>query len=344
MNDGDAFSMDFDGTRYLSFSSSQAILNPASLRVYAAGPLTNNSDAISRDCADVRSILKRVLGSYDHQGIRFQVYDPGDVTQPGSSHTPEEVYELNHEQSVLADLVVFHVTTPSLGVGCEAQIAADATVPRVTLVRKDVALSRMFDGIFSTTIASIHYENHADLELQLFRQLPSIAAQATRSALQRRPRLTAFSELQLGSVIFKQRILHNVTINELARQTDIKESWLRRLERKQALAACCTAIQLDRIAAATRCYVKIVDAQNMMTLAPSDDSLSEDQRQSLENLVTYVSSKDGWVTDDRVFRLWNGYRVAYQTQRDEALQYREGDNKVLSVEAWRQRDQEPRLF
>ena len=251
---------------------------------------------------------------------------------------------MNHEQSVLADLVVFHVTTPSLGVGCEAQIAADATVPRVTLVRKDVALSRMFDGIFSTTIASIQYENHADLELQLFRQLPLISARATQSALQRRPRLTAFSDLQLGSIIFKQRILHNVTINELARQTDIKESWLRRLERKPVLAACCTAIQLDRIAAATHCYLKTVDARNMTTLVPTDNSLVEDQRQSLENLVSYVSSKDGWVPDERVFRLWNNYRVEYRTEWDEALQYREGDNKVISVDAWRQRDQEPRLF
>ena len=56
MNDGDAFSMDFDGSRSLAFNRDHAcpILNPAQLRVYAAGPLTNNDDDTSRDCVEVR--------------------------------------------------------------------------------------------------------------------------------------------------------------------------------------------------------------------------------------------------------------------------------------------------
>ena len=284
------------------------------------------------------------MGSYDFQGVGFQVYDPGDVTQPGSNHTPDEVYELNYEQCVLADLVAFHVNVPSLGVGCEAQISADATVPRVTVAKTCVPVSRMFDGIFSTAIASIQYENSSDLELQLFRQIPVIAARVISSAQRRRPILASFSDLRLGSVIFKQRIIHNVTIEELARQTDIKESWLRRLERNHVLAACCTTIQLNRIAAATHCYVKTVDAQNLTTLVPFDDSLSHDDRLSRDNLVSYICSKNEWIPDDRVFRLWNSYLLESTKEAAEAVKYREGDSKVVSVAEWRRRDEERRLF
>lgn len=346
MNDSDAFSMDFDGNSNRGFSRDPdcQLLTPPYVRVYAAGPLTNIDSQVTRDCIEVRAIVKRVLGSYDYQGARFKVYDPADVTQPGSNHTAEQVYETNYEQSVLADLVIFHVNAPSHGVGCESQIAADATVPRVTIAKEDVPVSRMFEGIFSTTVAAICYQTYADLEIALFRQAPLIAVQAVSSAQRRRPVLQAFSELDLGAVIFKERIIHNVGIESLASQTDIKESWLRRLERNPVLAACCTAIQLNRIADATHCYVKTVNSQNLTTLVPSDDRLSVEQRQSLSNLCVYVRSKDDWVADDRVFRLWNKYSADSSREAVEAIEYRGGEANVVSVEEWRKRDHGPLLF
>ena len=69
------------------------------------------------------------LRTYDYLGVQFEIYHPGEVTMPGSKHSAENVYVINYEQCVLADLVVFNVTQPSLGVGCESQIASDATVP-----------------------------------------------------------------------------------------------------------------------------------------------------------------------------------------------------------------------
>ncbi len=100
MND-EAFSMDFDGARSLAFNIGDSpLLNPPRIRIYAAGPLTNIDEDATNDCLAVRGILKRVFAAYEYQGIRFEVYDPGDVTQPGSQHTAEEVYELNYEQSV----------------------------------------------------------------------------------------------------------------------------------------------------------------------------------------------------------------------------------------------------
>ncbi len=345
MNENDAFSMDFDGARSLAFNTGDCpLLDPPRIRIYAAGPLTNIGEDTSFDCTTVRGILKRVFAAYDYQGIRFDVYDPGDVTQPGSQHTAEEVYELNYEQSVLADLVVFHVNVPSLGVGCEAQISADATVPRVTLAKADIPVSRMFEGMFSATIATLEYVNHADLELQLFRQLPELAARVIRSAQRRRPVLAGFSALQLGTVILKQRIVHNVTVERLADEADITSSWLRKIETNHMLAACCTAIQLNRIAAATHCYVKTVDPRNLTTLAPSDSDLSRDEQQSLDNLVAYIGTRDYKLGDDRVFRLWNSYRVDSARTASEAVAFRAGENNAVTADEWRRRDGRPHLF
>ncbi len=189
------------------------------------------------------------------------------------------------------------------------QISADATVPRVTLAKADIPVSRMFEGVFAATIATLEYRNHADLELQLFRRLPDLAARVIQSAKRRRPVLAGFSELRLGTVILKQRIVHNVTVEHLAEQADITSSWLRKLERNHMLAACCTAIQLNRMAAATHCYVKTVDVRNLTTLAPSDDDLSATSRSHLTTLWPISARRDHKLGDDRVFRLWNSYRV-----------------------------------
>src|SRR5690349_21767318 len=142
--DDEFFSMDFDGSQELSFNPSfnTPLLTPATLRVYAAGSLTNNSCSVNQECVDVRKIIKRVLERYDYEGVNFRVYDPGENTSPGSEHSPDEVYRINYEQCVSADLLIFHVNVPSLGVGCEAQIAADATVPKIVLTKKNIPVSR----------------------------------------------------------------------------------------------------------------------------------------------------------------------------------------------------------
>jgi hypothetical protein len=101
---------------------------------------------------------------------------------------------------------------------------------------------------------------------------------------------------------------------------------------------------LNRIAAATHCYVKTVDPRNLTTLAPSDDPLSSDERKSLDNLVSYMSSKGERTPDDRSFRLWNNYRVENAKQVAEAIEYREGGDNVISIDEWRRRDEERRLF
>ena len=113
------------------------MIDPPVLRVYLASPLTNTDPASEEDRRTVREVTRRIMENYDYFGIRTEVYDPSDVTPPGSEHTSEEVYVTDHNRTANADLVVFHVNGPSIGVGMEAQIAAEATVPRVVVSKRD---------------------------------------------------------------------------------------------------------------------------------------------------------------------------------------------------------------
>src|SRR5260370_5605973 len=131
VNDSNGFAMDFDPGNSFPFSvPEKPMIEPPVLRIYLASPLTNADSETANDCRMVRSITRRVLEGYDYLGIRFHVYDPAEVTPPGSEHTSEEVYLTDHNRTATADLVVFHVNCPSLGIGMAAQIAAGPTIPR----------------------------------------------------------------------------------------------------------------------------------------------------------------------------------------------------------------------
>ncbi len=347
MSDSNFFAMDFDNQKRFAFAVEKEapMLSPPVLNVYLAGPLTNNDLCTDCDCRKVREIVKLLFGSYEYNGIHFNVYDPGDITAPGTTHSPEEVYELDHERTVTADLVVFHVNVPSLGVGCECQISADASSPKVIIAKKGAPLSRMFVGVYSATLAKIEYENPDDVEMELSSQLPSIASLAVESARRRRPVMEAFAELKLGRVIFRQRILHNVSLEELAKETDTSPRWLQRLERVPAVAACCSSVRLKRIADVTQCYLHSANPDNIFTLKPSDDSLSREEKESLDNLIEFIFSRDDRYPEDRVFRLWNGYRQEFQEETAlVSVEHREGHNKIITVGEWRERDQRLGLF
>jgi hypothetical protein len=231
MNDDDVgFSMDFDPNCHWSAKAftnrGKTLLNEPIIRVYLAGPLTCVNEIDTQDCNAIRKITKQVLGSYDHQGVRFKVYDPADVTQPGSNHTAEQVYEVDYRNVVDADLVIFHVNRPSLGVGEESQIAATSLVPRVTIKKRGVDVSRMFDGTFTPAI-KIEYGSHAEYEKALSEHLVEIAEHAIKSASQRRPLMEQFEKMQLGRFVFRQRIKNRVRIEDLDRHPDKRvEVWL----------------------------------------------------------------------------------------------------------------------
>ena len=237
-DDGEGFAIDFDPGNVLAFNrSANPMLDPMVLRAYLASPLTNLDETVQLESQAVRACIRTLFGRYDFQGIQFQVYDPGEVTPPGTKHTDDEVYVMDHHQTSQADFAIFLVLAPSLGVGMEAQIAADCSLPRVVICRKGTAISRMFRGLFCPTIASIEYENAADAREQVGRQLPVIASAAVKSAIGRRAQVREFSAERIGAQVLKSRLIQGISLLQLAEMTDIREGWLQRLEWDTCLAA-----------------------------------------------------------------------------------------------------------
>ena len=95
----------------------------------------------------------------------------------------------------------------------------------------------MFEGEFSTTLATIKYENRQDLELQLIQRREEICRAMLESAIRRRPMLNDTSHQKIGQTILRQRILHGVTLDELAQRTDCKASWIRRTREESTTCA-----------------------------------------------------------------------------------------------------------
>jgi hypothetical protein len=295
----------------MDFDSEGGFMKPVSpeiqrLSVYLAGPLTNSDQVLAAECVAVRRIVRDLLQCYDYNRVSAEIYDPADVTHPGSKDTAEEVYEKDHDRTMSADLVIFHVNAASLGVGIESQIAADATVPRVTLCKCGCPVSRMYTGLFSPAIVAIEYRNLQDLEMQLSSALPMIFQRTLESASRRRPLMAEFRRINLGRFIFKQRIIHKIPIAALADRTDIREFWLRRLERNPEMAMCLSAMQQYRIAECIKSYISL-EGDRLLTMKPTEKQLDSASNKSLENLVSFVLTQKRWIADDKIIRVWSDF-------------------------------------
>jgi len=336
MNDEEYLAMNFYSESGGHFVTPGAmILDPPRINVYLAGPLTNNDPVLQEECDAARTILKRLLRGYDYLGMRFEVYDPGDVTQPGSTHIDEEVYTLDYERTVSADLVVFHVNSPSLGVGCESQIAADAIAPRVTISKRGVAVSRMFKGISCPSIVEFEYSNCSELELSLSRSLLQIARRTVDAAHRRRRLMALCAEANVGQMMFSQRIIQGIPLKALSERTNMKEFWLERLEHNPLLGMCVTNIQLASIAEVVNCFVKTV--HNQVSSLVSRDELLQEEKQSLSNLVEYIRHSPIPNSETEVFRVWKDYVESSNLKHEEAMRDREGKAIVMTPEQWKRR-------
>jgi hypothetical protein len=323
MKNNERITMDFDDSS--GFKS-------VPMRVYLAGPLTNNDLETNRICESIRLAAREILREY------FEVYDPAEVTPPGSSHSSEEVYLTDHTSTRLADLVLFHVNSPSLGVGIESQIAAEATIPRVIAYHKGAAVSRMFQGVFSPTIGEICYLDVDDFVNQLRALMPKIIERVQESSRRRSPVVDCVKQGRLGREIFKLRIVKNMPIAKLAELTDTREYLLRKLERNDDLAGCLSLIQLIRIAEAIGGTFAMGSGGGSPSFyAPEIEQMDDLEKDSLGKLESYVTARKDWVDDDRVFEMWSEYRkreVSPLAARNKARGYSVQDWEVLYQELY----------
>ena len=266
---------------------------------YLAGPLTGVSIEHEAECRKIRTIAKRILSA------RFRVYDPADHTSPGTVHDAQDVFETDHTQIADADLVFCHVNAPSLGVGIEAQIAAEATIPRVIAYPSGRPISRMFEGLFNPTIARIEYADTSDFDVQLSKFLTTIAEAASISSKKRRPIIANVRNARCGESIFKARVLLGISIKQLSHRTDISESMLRRLERDNSLACMLTGIHLMRIAQELNSTLALSAGVPVLYGPDEEPAVDDVRRQSLASLYQYLRGKQSWVSDDHVFSAWH---------------------------------------
>jgi hypothetical protein len=342
VDDANSFSIDFTD-RFGFLRSNEKLIDPPLIRVYLAGPLTNNASELSVECAQIRAAIKLALADYEFLGVRFEVYDPAEVTAPRSAHTAQEVYATDHRCTVCADLVVFLVNTPSLGVGIESQLTAAATTPRIVVKKQSVPISRMFEGMFCSTIAEISYASAGEVYDQLSRLLPEICPQVIESIERRRPHIASILDQNLGRLFLRQRIRHGVKLVDVAKQTDIQEWWLEQLERCPEFSSTLSLAQIHRISDSLFCNANL--RERRIEIVDSSGSLRADENDSLSNLVDFVTGRPK-VNEGRVFAIWREYsdEQLRQAQEGTAARGLHDGAIVVSAEEWRKRYDDSLLF
>ena len=83
-----------------------------------------------------------------------------------SKETPIQFYDRTYETITKCNLFIGEVSSPSMGVGMEFQIAQENKIPCIALCKKDVKPSIMITGI-PCTKKIIFYKDLEDLSKQL---------------------------------------------------------------------------------------------------------------------------------------------------------------------------------
>ena len=120
------------------------------------------------------------------------------------------MYRIDLKETVTSDLIILHVNAPSTGLGIEAQLAANAAVPRVIVSPTAVSISRMLLGVPADDLGQIAYDDIADLEAQLKSRLPDIARGIASRLPARRRFMESVRGAQLGKFLLKAGIRRGI--------------------------------------------------------------------------------------------------------------------------------------
>lgn len=89
-----------------------------------------------------------------------------------TKESPREFYDRTYDTITKCTLFIGEVTSPSMGVGMEFQMAQEHNIPCIALCKKDQEPSIMIEGI-PVTKKIIFYEDLDDLSIQLEETLQS---------------------------------------------------------------------------------------------------------------------------------------------------------------------------
>lgn len=321
-----------------------AIFRRPVLQVYLAGPLTGVDLALSAENNEARRVLAAEFSAF--ADVRFDVYDPAEYTAPGTRHTPEQVYCIDHKRTSEADLVVFLAVAASCGMGAECQIAGDATVPRIVILKTGVDASRMLIGSPARTIATITFSDGDDLRRRIRRSLPQISQDVLASYEPRRRAINTAAASGFNQFIVRRRILCGMTTEQLASRIGVSTHWLHHLERNPAATASVTICQAVRLAAELGANMETPsDNSPLMFRVEDDGTLTASAARSLDNLARFsISLVD--CDDATVLEIWQEYNTSNRMIEAEALAGRDPLDTSLSVREWRHlyQERQRRLF
>ena len=319
------------------------MFKPSFFNVYLASALTGRTTKEKSEDTMCRGRIVEVLENYDFLGLFCKVYNPANPknTPPESRHTSEEVYALDQEKTANADLVVFYLNAPSFGIGMEAQIAADACVPRVLIRQAGVPISRMILGAINPTIADIQFSNIDDLEKKLSESMGDIMGFLYEHTLPRREVISdgRLGRSNLSKHIFCQRILKGLTLEEMAARTSMQPYWLAEIEKDSKKCFTLTDIQLESIMNVLNSTIEIIDGR--FKIKPKEHDLPNNAKNSLRHLYQYVISRDKALSDKSILREWTNYWDKDVLPMKKAAR---GEPQELTVEDWKKRFESQTLF
>lgn len=229
------------------------------LRVYIACSLTNENNPKRRDY-----LLSEIGKIFNECG--FDVYDPSQHTKPGSPHLDKEVAAIDHLQAMRCDLIFFVRDHPSIGMGIEAQIAADMLIPwGDAKAGGDLEkLCPLLAGLANAESSFLTIYNTEEIGAFIKQLRKRLQDQNLISVLKNvRHDKKVASELirqsGIGRAIRRQRLLLNLSATELGKLVDLDDWWIKSIEINEELTDCLTFMQLVRLIDATR--LRFVDNQ-----------------------------------------------------------------------------------
>lgn len=304
------------------------------IRVYLASALTGRDEEKCFD-DEVRRAICEVLSKSSIRGeayvIKYEVYNPAEHTSPGSPHCCEEVYHLDFKELVSSDLALFYVNAGSLGMGIERQISSIGGIPAGCICTKKEEVSRMFQGVFGGSLFNINFDVVEELKLKLSDEVAKFGPEILDKAHRRRKAIQEMQANEIPKMIFKRRIVLNMSNENLARETGIQPFWWEKVQRDAS----------GLLAAAT--FTPILFFRNAVTLQagweiseigiPSlraDNKLGQTEKVSLDNLYEAYVCREDLVDDEVLLSLWEEYH--HQDGQNGDTLWENG--KVVSKEEW----------
>ena len=298
------------------------------IRIYLASALTGVPKRLKAKIDRLRNIIH--VEAQRASCALFKIYDPSKVTPPGSSHTDEEIFEIDCSEACNSDLLFILNTGPSCGVAIESILGLLSGVPRIFASPADQPVSRMMAGIPSMTVADIRYVSETDFAKQLRKALPEIARLVMDNIHVRRRAVEQSGIVSLQRWLISTRVRQQISRDKLAKQAGTTAAFLKLIETNPQLYMI-VSLQLwaqiagalgGRVATNSLGRVQCIDPDAMNRVTPA---VSE----SLRTLADFVLSTPA-ADDSIILKLWRDFSEMQNT----ALAGREQIDVALSYEDW----------